>query len=351
MKSRQDVLVHLGSGMGNILMATPMIEMLGRGGYSVDLCLQGETPDVETIFHNWPYVRSVSSNPDVFKQVRYGYYIYGAEVKGQPIDFPGRHQAVILHPVWDWRVGFDLHSEIELYTNIARAIDPDLPVVRQPNCSHSGRTFDDISPKTCVLIPGGQKQMVIRKWPYYGSLARHFNDVAVVGLPSDLDMTNRIVFPRLARKLFGEALNYQGKVWRIARQFSERYDQPLDLPKHVKNYMGRLTLADTAALISQAGYVIGNDSGLTHLAVALGKLTFVVIGPTSRRKVFPSFLKNVHVISLSYDCQPCQENPGLNVWRESVSQCFCPHRIRCMNDLQSRHVMEVVNAQLQIGCA
>src|SRR5208282_643292 len=122
-------------------------------------------PNVETIFQGWHPVRTVSRDPSAFEKTHYGYYIFGDEVRGHPIAFPGRNEAIFLHPLWDWHVGFELCSEIELYTNIARAIDPELPLVTQPSCAHSGRGFDDISDTTCVLIPGGQKQMVIRKWP------------------------------------------------------------------------------------------------------------------------------------------------------------------------------------------
>jgi len=343
---KKDILVHLGGGMGNMLMATPMMEMLGCGGYAVDLCVQGETPKVETIFQGWKPLRKVSSDPSVFENTRYGYYIFGDEVTGRPIMFPGRDDAIFLHPLWDWHVGFEVYSEIELYTNIARAIDPGLPTVTQPGCSHSGRVFDDISDRTCVLIPGGQKQMAIRKWPYYGVLAENIRDIAVVGIPSDLDLSNRIVIPAWLQSLLGRTLSHPGAAWRLARTLSERYDRAIVFPAHAKNYIGKLSLADTAALISQAGYVIGNDCGLTHLAVALGKPTFAVIGPTSRRKVFPAFLKNVHVISLAYECQPCQERRDLGVWRESAVQCFCPFRLRCMDDLTPDQVLQLVKSHV-----
>lgn len=348
---KKDVLVHLGGGMGNMLMATPMIEMLSRGDYRVDLCLQGETPKVETIFQQWKYVRTVSADAKDFSANRYDYYIFGDEVKGSPIAFPGRDEAVVLHPLWDWRVGFDLYSEIEMFTDIARAIDPELPIVTQTSCSHSGRIFNDISEKTCLLIPGGQKQMAIRKWPFYGAIAEQIEDVALVGITSDLDLSNRIVIPKWIRASLGKTLSHQGSAWRVARTFSERYDRPMVFPPHAKDYIGKLSLADTAALISQAGYVIGNDCGLTHLAVALGKPTFAVIGPTSRRKVFPHFLKNVQVITLAYECQPCQEKRELGVWRESTVQCFCPFRLRCMNDLTAEKVLQSVKSGIGAASA
>ena len=146
--------------------------------------------------------------------------------------------------------------------------------------------------------------------------------------------------------MFGATLNYQGKAWRFARRLAERHDQPIRFPSGVKNYVGLLSLDDTAALIAQAGYVIGNDCGLTHLAIALGKPTFVLVGPSSTRKVFPSFLNNCFVIARNYECQPCQEKPQLGVWRLNMGQSFCPHHIRCMNDISVDDVLSSVARHL-----
>lgn len=332
--------------MGNMLMATPMIEMLSRGGYTIDLCLQGETPKVETLFRHWPHIRTVSPDQKPFLNQEYAIYIYGFEVNDEPIHFKNFNDAVILHPMWDWQKGFGLHSEIELYSNLAKFIVPNVDNITQTSCNASERIFDDINDETCVLIPGGGMQVIIRKWAKYGELAKKIKNVAVVGLPADLNHSNRIIFPKWCKNLFGKTLNYQGKAWHFARHFAERLDEEILFPEHVKNYIGRLSLEDTAALIKQAGYVIGNDCGITHMAVALGKPVFPILGPTSRRKVFPSFLSNVSIISKSFDCQPCQENTKLGVWREDKSQCFCPYSIRCMEEISINDVLNHVSKKL-----
>lgn len=346
MTTNKRVLVHLGSGMGNMLMATPMIEMLANGGWKVDLCLQGETPKVETLFNNWSPVETVSSSPSPFLSQEYALYIYGFEVDGDPIRFINYEKAAVLHPMFDWQKGYQLYSEIELYSNIARCIVPDVPISTQTRCVSSKRKFDNISSNTAVLIPGGGMQMIIRKWAGYGQLAEKLSDVAVVGLPADLDHSNRLIFPSWAKNIFGNMLNYQGRGWKIARHLADRFDEEMTFPSHVKNYIGQLSLEDTAALISQAGYVIGNDCGVTHMAVALGKPVFPILGPTSQNKVFPHFLKNVNIISKQFDCQPCQEKPALKVWKENRSQCFCPYKIRCMEEITVDDVIKKVEATL-----
>lgn len=346
MSGNKRALVHLGSGMGNMLMATPMIETLSNGGWQIDLCLEGETPNVETLFNRWSPVETVSSNQAPFIPKEYELYIYGFEVNGDPVRFKNFSNAIVLHPMFDWQKGYQLYSEIELYSHLARCVVPNTPLSTQTCCVGSDRIFDDITPDTAVLVPGGGLQMIIRKWGGYGHLAEKLKDVAVVGLPADLDHSNRLVFPEWARKIFGNMLNYQGRGWKIARRFAERYDEEVVFTTHVKNYIGELSLEDTAALISQAGYVIGNDCGVTHMAVALGKPVFPILGPTSRRKVFPSFLNNVTVISRQFDCQPCQEKPSMRVWRENRAQAFCPFGIRCMEAITVDDVIETVESSL-----
>ena len=36
----------------------------------------------------------------------------------------------------------------------------------------------------------------------------------------------------------------------------------------------------------------------------------------------------------------------MGVWRGSYSQCYCPHHIRCMNDLSAGRVFGTVSAQM-----
>jgi hypothetical protein len=339
------VLAHLGGGMGDMLLATPMIEMLGRGGYEVDVCLDGDTRGVSALFEGWPFPRRVSENREDFAGSEYDYYVYGFDVRGKPIAFPNRDAAIKLHPIWDWRFGHHLYSEVEMFGDLARAIDPTLPVIRAPSCGASSRVFPDISSRTCVLVPGGQRNVIIRAWPKFSALAARLEEVAVVGTNADLDLSNRIVFPPWLRRILGSRLDYRGRAWQIAKVFAERHDPPLCFPPHVKNYVGKLPLADTAALIRQAGVVVGNDCGVTHLAVALGKPVIVLLGPTSRACAYPRFWTNVRVIARSFDCQPCQElDRGLYVWRQSMGQCFCPYSLRCMNDIEVDEVLAAVES-------
>ena len=66
---------------------------------------------------------------------------------------------------------------------------------------------------------------------------------------------------------------------------------------------GQLSIRQLAALLSKAKLVIGNDSGIMHLASATGVKTITLFGPTIYKWCAP-FVNNI-VISKNLECSPC----------------------------------------------
>jgi len=67
---------------------------------------------------------------------------------------------------------------------------------------------------------------------------------------------------------------------------------------------GKLDLLATASLIQQADLFVGNDSGLAHVAGAVGTRAVVIFGPTDPRICEP--LGEGHrILQADLDCQPC----------------------------------------------
>jgi len=84
---------------------------------------------------------------------------------------------------------------------------------------------------------------------------------------------------------------------------------------------GNLKLSQAAALLSRSDVYLGNDSGVTHLAAAVGVPTFALFGPSDPRQWAPRG-KKVVVINRQIACSPCPNS----------TMQSCPHRA-CLTEL------------------
>jgi hypothetical protein len=60
------VLVHLASGIGNIVLATPLLMALDDLGVSVDVWLSADYPETDNLLRDWTVVRAVVNRPGNF---------------------------------------------------------------------------------------------------------------------------------------------------------------------------------------------------------------------------------------------------------------------------------------------
>lgn len=65
-----------------------------------------------------------------------------------------------------------------------------------------------------------------------------------------------------------------------------------------------LNLAELAAIISRSDLYIGNDSGVTHMAAALGIPTVALFGPSDVKRWRPQG-KRVSIVKHEIECAPC----------------------------------------------
>ncbi|MBN1917663.1 MAG: lipopolysaccharide heptosyltransferase II [Verrucomicrobia bacterium] len=72
----------------------------------------------------------------------------------------------------------------------------------------------------------------------------------------------------------------------------------------VLNATGRTSLKGLAALLDQALFLLTNDSGPMHLAVAVGTPVVALFGPTDPAKIGP-YGPNHEVVRVPLDCVPC----------------------------------------------
>lgn len=88
-------------------------------------------------------------------------------------------------------------------------------------------------------------------------------------------------------------------------------------------------LSQVRTWLSQSALVIAPDSGLFHLASAMGIPTIGLYGPNTYARA-GAINTNATELSLSYDCRPCNQNKP------------CPYQNRCMKDITLEMVLEKV---------
>lgn len=101
------------------------------------------------------------------------------------------------------------------------------------------------------------------------------------------------------------------------------------------NIAGRTTLKEAAAVIRDASVLVGVDTGLTHMGIALGVPVVAVFGATLPYTDTAS--ENATVLYKKMQCSPCNKRPT------------CEGSTVCMEAVTARDVMEAVAEVLGAG--
>lgn len=109
----------------------------------------------------------------------------------------------------------------------------------------------------------------------------------------------------------------------------------------LENLCGKTSIAELMEQVAGAKALIAGDSGVGHLAGALGIPVFSLWGPTSWTRSHPVGAKIVK-ISLELPCAPCTGEPGLPGEIDALARC--PIQNRCMVELSVNSVLERVQS-------
>ena len=294
------VLVHLAAGVGNIVLATPLLVALDRIGAVVDVWLSADYGQTADLLRDWTAVRAVTVTPR--------FHAYDAIIPAVPpfywrsfaTHYAGRARVVARPPD-----ALFYADEQEYYVRFART----LGFSGTPPCCTLPVAPSErfgVGAATVVLAPGCKTgEMTAKRWPYFPELADRLDDVAVVGTGDDL------------RRFDGTAMRFAA---------------------HVRSFAGRLTLRDTAEVLASAGVVVANDSGLAHVAAAVGTPTLMIFGPTPHATL-GRFPPNVAVLRAGLPCEPC--------WFGGARFRACDRRIDCLRSLGVEQVEREVRARVQ----
>jgi len=280
----EQVCVHLASGIGNIVLATPLLIALEEMGFATDVRLDADYAETADLLAGWSAVRNIWVGPARPDWRRYQHILPAIPpFYWQRFSPWYRGVSRVVERPAD-RLFYQ--DEQAFYMAFARAlgyrVDP-APAPRLPVCADE--SFG-VTATTVVLAPGCKTgEMTAKRWPHFVALAKRLPDVVVVGTPDDLD---HAPFPDCAR-----------------------------------SFVGKLTLRQTAELMAAAGVVVANDSGLAHLSAAIGTPTVMLFGPTPS-ETLGRFPPHVTILRRAMECQPC--------WRRAPLQA-CGGRVDCLRNL------------------
>jgi lipopolysaccharide heptosyltransferase II len=100
-------------------------------------------------------------------------------------------------------------------------------------------------------------------------------------------------------------------------------------PGRVLNAAGRFGLQETAALLKSASALVSGDTGVMHMASAVGTPLIALFGPTVGQFGFFPYTDRARVLELPLDCRPCSSKGG--------PRCPLGHH-RCLRDLTPEQV-------------
>ncbi|MDW5324857.1 glycosyltransferase family 9 protein [Plantactinospora sp. KLBMP9567] len=109
----------------------------------------------------------------------------------------------------------------------------------------------------------------------------------------------------------------------------------------------------TANLVAGLDLLVGNDSGLAHLAAAVGTSTVVLYGPTGTEPLWARVYPRHRGVSLHYPCQAIRHEPDQAAGRRCAHGCVVRYQgprgpyPRCLVDLDVDRVWAATTAQLR----
>lgn len=119
------------------------------------------------------------------------------------------------------------------------------------------------------------------------------------------------------------------------RHAANKLMDDLQWPGPVLNLAGKLTLEQSAVVLSKSQMLLSNDSGLTHIAEAVGTPVAVLFGPTVESFGFAPWRVESRAHSARIGCRPCSRH-GKRPCRFGDHLCFHSIDTRAV----ARHLVE-----------
>jgi heptosyltransferase-2 len=293
------ILVIHSWGMGDLILATPMLKSLAKNGYEVDLAVFGGFAKV--ILKNNDFIKSIYELSSFFDFVKffkkYDYLVSTAGTNPFKIKILGKFLGV--KNVFAMKQERNVHR-IDMNLKI---VNPLLKIIeKEPYIYVNGckKYIDDKKKNIGFAVGSGVKQK-FKRW-------------------------DKEKYKKLIEKMDGNKLVFLGK-------------DESDLEKFFKNLdvtIVKENLEDVIGIISNLDLLIGNDNGLMHIGYATKINTVTIFGMTNEKET-GGYRKNNESIFLDIKCRPCFD--------PSTDKLKC-NTYECLKNLESERVWKVCQKYL-----
>lgn len=158
------------------------------------------------------------------------------------------------------------------------------------------------------IAPGSGKGQKFKRWPF-----KHYTEV----------------IKQLIKYFSGDIILFIGK---------DEEDLVFDIKKDL-GYLPTIVIGKTihqvAAVMKRCSLIIANDSGLMHVAAAVGTPVIGIFGPTDPVRTRP-YGNNNKVVSLTLPCSPCYDH------FKPKFRCMNQVSFKCMQDLNPEIILAEV---------
>ena len=309
----QRTLVIAPNWIGDALMAQPLLTRLKQSGAAVDVL----APEwVAPVVRRMPEVVEVIATP-----LRHGALQLGERWRlGRDLKRRGYDAAYVLPNTWKSalvpflagipkRIGYVGEMRYGLLNCLHKSVNAAMPghyarlaggsetAPAPPRLSVSEREVREtcrrfgIEGEYKVLCPGAEYGPA-KRWPYFKDLAARLGSAAVL--------------------------------------LGSRNDEQAAAGIPGKNLIGKTSLDEAIRLIAGAATVVSNDSGLMHVAAALGRPQVALFGSSSPEHTPPASPR-ARVLWLKLECSPCFER-----------ECPLGH-FRCMKEITVEQVLAAMD--------
>jgi hypothetical protein len=285
-------IAYFSNGLGNFVMMMPALQALREmTGQPVDVLLphgwrDSRRPAVEEIVRAWDVTGRVVNHPkDAVEEGLYSLWFWSSH--NQTSDSLKMFKSRMTHlrvakPNWITR---KIH-ERDHYMEIVQAMGwkGGVPEVAFPLAE--GPVIESLGRSAVIGLCNGAFSAPLwakKHWPRFRELAdtlRHYFDAHIVGVG--------------------------GK--------GELDGVPCD-----EDFCGRLSITETAKVISQCDLFVATDTGNMHIADSMGVRTIALFGGTLLTKNAPLGRRSV-ALSSAIDCAPCQDTARFFIC--SVNECM-----------------------------